>query len=152
MLVVPVIVEFNSESGTLSIGQRFTLSMVLMIEEGFSVMVKVFGLKLKTSGRKKPKKKAREKRKKTKVRMPGSKRVLLKGIVKSVTIRKLHLDIDTDDVVLNAQLIPLAYFLTNRASNRRFNINFQGVVLVQFILEIRLYLILIALAKSSLKR
>ena len=150
ILMVPLMIDLDSESRTLRLGHTFLFSMIIAVEDRIRVTIRILGFQLKTEGRKKPEKKNEKKRKKRKSPVPG--RTFLKEIWRSMIIRKLHMDIDTDDFVLNARLVPLAYFLTNREWNRYFNINFQGRVLIQLIAEIRLYMILRAFIKNLLKR
>ncbi len=64
-------------------------------------------------------------------------RQLLKGILRSITIKKLALDIDTDDVVYNAKLVPLCYSLSRGPVS--LNMNFHGRVYACFNAEIKLY-------------
>ena len=49
---------------------------------------------------------------------------LISGITRSVQIRKLFLDLDTDDFILNAWLIPV--FSSMNSKNIRMRVNFEG--------------------------
>ncbi len=75
-------------------------------------------------------KKEKDKRKK---KLPGKKKVLrswslntriLRDAVRAIRIRKLYLDLDTDDFLLNAWLVPA--FSMIRAENLRMRVNFEG--------------------------
>lgn len=107
------------------------------------------GMSVNSDDRKKKKKKKARKKHKWKVKQPMK---LLRKCMKALTIKVLNVDMDTDDLVLNAKLIPLAYFLSNERQNRHININFEGQFFVYFLAELRLHLILIAFVKHLLKR
>ncbi|GAB5522524.1 MAG: hypothetical protein Roseis2KO_03960 [Roseivirga sp.] len=138
----------DSERKTYQIRQKGTFSVDLAPAEGFKLRFKVMGTSINSDDRKKKKKKAR-KRRKWKVKQPMK---LLRKCMKALSIKALRLDIDTDDVALNAKLIPLAYFLSNESQNRIVNINFEGRLFIYLMAEIRLYLILLAFVKHLLKR
>jgi len=67
-------------------------------------------------------------------------------------VKNLTIAIDTGDVVLNAELTPIAFMLTKKSRNRLIEINFEGHLLMVLNAEIRLYIILIAVIKDLLKR
>jgi hypothetical protein len=62
---------------------------------------------------------------------------LLKGIYHSITVRWFRLDLDTDDVVLNAQMIPAFTFLSSGAV--QLTTNFEGRVYASLRAELKLY-------------
>jgi hypothetical protein len=62
---------------------------------------------------------------------------LWKGIVHSLRVNWFYLDLDTDDVVLNAQLIPV--FLWMSQGPIHLATNFEGRVYAQFRAELKLY-------------
>jgi hypothetical protein len=57
-------------------------------------------------------------------------------IARSFEIKRLKINWDTDDYILNAYLYPITPFL--RAENKSFNINFEGKQEVELIIENRL--------------
>jgi hypothetical protein len=61
-------------------------------------------------------------------------------IARSFEIKRLKINWDTDDYILNAYLYPITPFL--RAENKSFNINFEGKQEVELIIENRLVCII----------
>ena len=55
------------------------------------------------------------------------------AVVRTFRVKKLVLDIDTGDVILNAYLFPVFFLLSN--SSRKLNINYNGELI--FILEMK---------------
>ncbi len=72
--------------------------------------------------------------------------------LKSLTLKDLIVDIDTGDVILNAKLVPAAYLINNMTHNALVNINFEGRLQFVLRMELRLYIILLALIKDLIKR
>lgn len=58
------------------------------------------------------------------------------GLIKSFELIKMNLNLDTDDYIRNAQLIPVFLFLNGK--NRTFSINFDGNTNFQMTLKNRL--------------
>lgn len=73
---------------------------------------------VKTSAEKKEMKRKSQK-------SPEAWKFLIKGIAKSISIKKLLLNIDTDDVVLNAQLVPVLVMARTKTVNIATNFNGQ---------------------------
>ncbi|MCE7994004.1 MAG: hypothetical protein HEP71_18590 [Roseivirga sp.] len=121
--------------------------MDLVPDEGFKVRFKVIGISLKFDEKREVKKS--EKQRKRRIKHPVQ---LLRKCMKALSIKALNMDIDTDDVVLNAQLIPLAFFFSDSKQNRYIHINFEGRFFLYLLAQIRLNLILIAFVKHLLKR
>jgi hypothetical protein len=63
--------------------------------------------------------------------------VLIQKIIQSICIKRFQVDIDTDDVVMNAQLIPAFVFLS--PDSVRLSANFEGRVYARLLAEVRLY-------------
>jgi hypothetical protein len=78
-------------------------------------------------------------------RRPGSVR-LIKGAIRSFRIRRLLLDIDTDDFSLNAWLVPV--FSVVSSENIRMQVNFEGNALLHLDLRTRIGTILFQLIKN----
>lgn len=109
------------------------------------------GLKVKPDFKKGKKKRKKKKRKRSRLKAFSS-RAMLKACAKSFSLKRVNLDVDTDDFVLNAYLFPLAVLASNQEKNRRLHINFEGVVILQIEMEIRLYFMVLAIIKNSIKR
>lgn len=75
--------------------------------------------------------------------------VLVKKIFQSIHIKRFHVDIDTDDVVMNAKLIP-AFLLLSRGPVR-LSANFEGRVCASFLAEVSVYRLVWAFLNFSLK-
>jgi hypothetical protein len=86
--------------------------------------------------RKKKKEKPEKKPKKKRPRRIGGNVRLLTDAVASFRIRKLRLDLDTDDFMLNAWLVP-AFSLVN-SKNIQMRVNFEGNS--SLLLELRIHL------------
>ncbi len=149
VLFTPVIILINSESKAYQVRQKGTLAIDLVPEEGFKFRFKVMGMSVNTDDQKKRKKKKARKKRKWKIKQPMK---LLRKCMKALTIKVLNVELDTDDVVLNAKLVPLAYFLSNESQNRHIHINFEGRLFIYLLAELRLHLILLAFVKHLLKR
>ncbi len=67
----------------------------------------------------------------------------MRRVVQSFRVRRFHLDLDTDDYVLNAYLYPLFYFASG--PNRQLNVNFQGETNLVLQIENRLFRIIRAI-------
>lgn len=148
VLFIPVVILIDSEEKTYQIRQKGIFTIDLATGEGFKFRFKVMGMKVKSDNQKKEKKTAPKKRKR-KIKRPI---VLLRKCMRALSIKTLSVDIDTDDVVLNAKLIPFAFFLSNTSQNRYININFEGRIFIYLLAELQLYLILLAFVKHLLKR
>lgn len=70
------------------------------------------------------KKKSRKPRKKWHLKKYTEGRQMIRPIIRSIRIRKLFLDIDTDDFLLNAWLVPL--FSSMNSENIQMRVNFEG--------------------------
>jgi hypothetical protein len=64
-------------------------------------------------------------------------RALINGLKNSIHVKRFQLDVDTDDVVVNAKLVPVFWMLSRGPV--RFSTNFEGRVLVNLLAEVRLY-------------
>ena len=69
----------------------------------------------------------------------------VRALLGTFQLKKFKLHLDTDDYVLNSYLFPIFYFLSGK--NRELKINYNGELLLQMILENRLYRVLFALLR-----
>lgn len=146
ILFQPVIILIDTDSEIYQIRQKGTFAIAL--KDNLKFRFKVMGIEVKPGS---DKRKQRKKSRKGRKRAPSHRFQLLRSCLTAIRVRKLIVDIDTDDVVLNAQLIPLAWFLSNKDEDRLCNINFEGTLMIYLLIEIRLYLILKAFVKHTLK-
>lgn len=92
--------------------------------------------------------KAREKRKK-RFRMPSGGISLFRDALRTIRIRQLEVDIDTDDFLLNAWLFPL--FSVVGGSGRELRINFQGYNALRLDARVRMGALLWAVVRNRIK-
>jgi hypothetical protein len=84
----------------------------------------------------KRKKKETDAKKKKKFRVPGGGFGLVTDAVKTIRIKKLEMDLDTDDFLLNAWLVPV--FSVIHLPNTRLHVNFVGESTLLLDMRIRL--------------
>jgi hypothetical protein len=135
IVFIPVVIVVDSLKGQLEIMQRATFKLRL----GFTVPpeLRIFGVKttLVTTGGRKSRKTSGGKTRKIN-RSVGSWLFLLRGCLRSLSLRKLIMDLDTGDVVLNAQMAPVMFFLSG--NNVALSTNFNGRMYLYSEIELRL--------------
>jgi hypothetical protein len=135
ILFTPVMIVVDSIEGQLEIARRATF----IFRWGFKQPpeLRMFGIKapLLTSDQRRTKKPSAG-RSKSINKSLGSWLFLLRGCLKSISIRKLIMNVDTGDVVLNAQMVPAMFFLSN--DRITLSINFAGRVYMYTMIELRL--------------
>lgn len=143
IIFTPVRVTVDTEARQYAIMQTGTLQMNLHPETGFKPEMKILGFNVPMEKKTKPVKKekeqhqpATEKKKKKKKRSFASWMFLVRRGLKSIRLKKLILDIDTDDVVLNAQLFPVLLLSSRYPLN--LSINFDGRLYMHLEMEARL--------------
>ena len=141
ILLGPVIIFLNTDN------RRYYLALpgifkavVVPSDDLFHIRGWIFFIPYKFDPFQQKKKKRRRKIEKPK-RKRGSKKLsgglqLINGITRSVRIRKLLLDLDTDDFILNAWLIPV--FSSVNSKNIRMRVNFEGTSSLFLNLQTRL--------------
>ncbi len=105
---------------------------------------------MKRSSKKKPMKEPEEKpvKKKKKRRFPGG-IGMVRELAGAFRIRKLYLNIDTDDVIVNAWLIPALSVINS--GNIRMQVNFDGDTSLLLDLRTRLGSLLWVFARNRIK-
>ena len=142
VLFVPVYILIESERNLYQIRQAGTVSISFHPDKKPLFRFSIFGFPIPTGGKDRSGKKKKDKKKKDKKSGPPFQRsghawlYLIKGLIKSFRVSFFRASIDTDDVVLNAQLVPVAMLLSRGPVN--ISTNFQGVNYLS--LEIRLRL------------
>jgi hypothetical protein len=131
VLATPVHLEINTDKDLYLVYQPGTLSVRFLPSMNFRIEVRVVGIKVQTKN--KGDKKAVETRRpsetkhhsvKRKSRSVQAWRFLVERMARSVRIRELTVDIDTDDYALNAKLFPILYFSSRGSCS--LNVNFSG--------------------------
>ena len=96
--------------------------------------------KLKRGGRKKDKKKKKTGKRTGSIRM-------IRSIPAAFQVRRLWLDVDTDDFMLNVWLIP-AFAAINNNRNIRMQVNFEGYLFMDLDLRTRIVSLLWVIIKN----
>lgn len=149
LLVTPLVIEVDSARHKYGIYYRGIAAIDLRWDEGLYLQLWVLGWRKTIEpfgmlGEKPPKKKKPEKPKRK--RMAFSKiRRKLGRVLRSFTVKRFYVNVDTGDYPLNAILYPLAGALSNE--RRTVCINFTGDVVVRIRIENRLGKILYAIIR-----
>jgi len=96
--------------------------------------------RLKSGGRKKDKKKKKTGKQTRSIRM-------IRSIPAAFQVRRLWLDVDTDDFMLNAWLIP-AFSAINSQRNIQMQVNFEGHMMMDLDLRTRIVSLLWVVIKN----
>ncbi len=139
ILLFPVTIFVNSEHNQYHLSLPGVFKAVLAPNEVFfHIKGWIFFLPYRYDPfRRKKGKRKKENRKKRKGKKPQKLSWnirMLNGVIRSFRIRKLHVDMDTDDVVLNAWLVPV--FSLMNTENIQIRVNFEGAT--SLILNLRL--------------
>jgi hypothetical protein len=140
LLFMPIVVNVNTDRAVYEVYQRGTVRFWLTSE--FQPRIQVLGISVPIQSTKKrdTKKSGHKPRKPSSKRQPISwlkVRALSNRILKSITIRWFQLDMDTDDVVLNAKLVPVFAWLSRGPV--QLTTNFQGRVFAVLRAEVKVY-------------
>jgi len=140
LLFMPVVVNMNTDQGVYEVYQRGTVRFWLT--SGFQPHMQVLGISVPFRSTKKhdTKKSVHKTRKAAGKGQPVTWQnavVLGKRILKSITLRWFQLDMDTDDVVLNAKLVPVFAWLSRGPV--QLTTNFQGRVFANLRAEVKVY-------------
>ena len=136
-LVVPVSLYIDTDQGRYEVFQRPAFRFFAIIKnETIIPRLQIAGINVPLQSKRKPpvKKEHKKSKGKTKFRRSASAwRFLIERSLKSFTIKQAVVDLDTDNVVLNAQMVPL--FLWASQGQVHLSTNFNGRV--YFHLEVR---------------
>jgi hypothetical protein len=153
VIFVPVNIKVNSANGTYEIKQTGTVTMSLHPGETPLIRMRVLGFlvdcqrkeKAGIRGKSRPAKAHREN-----LKSPDAWLSLFKGMVNSFRCRRFVCNIDFDDVVLNAQLFPVGYFMSRGLVV--FNVNFERKYLLDIWLQARVHRMLWAFIRFNLTK
>lgn len=154
IVFVPFIIRIDTEADHYDFYQPNTLHLSLYPGEKIYVRIKVFGFRLPAMARTRVKithttSKASGKNKFLANKTPQDWWFLVKGAIKSFRLKNLYLNIDLEDVVLNAQLVPLLLFLSRKPV--QITTNFTRQYCLRLEAQWQLYKLLWALFKFILK-
>jgi hypothetical protein len=152
LLAVPVMVSIDTSghSYLMSLPGIFSARIVptdgLFQIRGWILFIPYrFNPFMKKKRKKDPEKEAKKKKKK--FRIPSGGIPLARDAMRSVRIRKLELELDTDDFLLNAWLVPL-FSAVNDNTLTSMRVNFQGYNSLLLDMRIRLGALLWALIRN----
>lgn len=154
VLLGPIILFVDTEGNKYSVGLPgiFKVSVV-PTEDLFIIRGSVFFIPYRFNPFGRKRKKPRKAKEKTRAKKRSFKLTegwkLGKNIMHAFRIRKLHMDIDTDDFTLNAWLIPA--FSAVNSENIRLQANFEGRASVLLDLRTRIGSVLWAFIKTKYK-
>lgn len=152
ILLVPVIVYTDTTRNLYYLGLPGIIKAQLIpVEELFHIRGWIFFIPYRFNPFKQRKKKEKSKadrKKKNKWQKLRNIR-MMSGILRAFRIRKLELDIDTDDFTRNAWLIPV--FSTVNGKNIDMRINFEGTASMVLDLRITLGLLLWNIIRTKYK-
>ena len=131
IVVAPITIDVNTEENTYTVYQpltfklspRFTDNNIIIHLRIFMIRFRLFDLSkadFTKMGRKKsdPVKKVKKRKKRFGIKRAGN-------LIKTFKVKKIDLQLDTDDFVLNSYLLPV--FGSIRSQNVKLTINYEGV-------------------------
>lgn len=137
LIFLPWVIEIDTSRNTYQVYQKGTVRFWLTT--GFQPHMSFFGISvpMKPGEKKSPvKQRAKSKKKKRQFHIQNL-WDLWNGIVHSIKVKWFYLDMDTDDVVLNAQLIPAFSYLSRGPMH--LTTNFEGRVFSRLRIELKMY-------------
>jgi hypothetical protein len=126
IVFVPIEIKVDTDCELYEIGQRGTIKMSFHPGQQQLVSIKILGFPIDISAKEAPGTDVRQSKKR---RRPAIRKsleswtYLITGVVKSFRCRRFTCNVDLDDVVLGAQLFPLASLVSKRPFY--FNVNFE---------------------------
>jgi hypothetical protein len=155
LLLAPVIIWLNTDTKHYQIAlPGIFKAVVVPTAELFHIRGWVFFIPYKFDPFRMKKKKKKKKSDKPVIKKSRSKQLtgnihMVIDALRTFRIRKLYLDIDTDDFVLNAWLVPVFSFVNT--DNIRMRVNFEGTSSLLLDLRLRLGVILWILIRNKYK-
>lgn len=157
LLLTPLQVEIDTERGVYEVRLRgFFALWVTPTSEGWHWYLRVFFWKIALrQGVKKPPPQRKIKKRTSTLRSSRrwmswrQMKAMLTGFFRAITVKRLWINWDTDDVIWNAWLFPVFYHLSGGA--RRLRINYSGQQEVSMLLQTRLGLLVGVFLRAFLK-
>lgn len=148
ILFNPITLDLDTDHNRYKLYQRGIFNASLAIDT-MKIQVSIFGIRITT--RQRASSDSDRHRKKTKSKSDfRTYRPLITKLIRRINLNRLILDIDTDDVVLNAKLVPVCLLLNG--SNRSFYINFSGRLYFHLKATVYLYQLLYEFISFKLKQ
>lgn len=135
ILFMPLVIDVDTAHTRFWVYQTGTF--LFSFEKDFQPRLRVMGLSIPIKPNRKQKTEAKSLEiKKNKISIHRV-RMLIRKIFQSICIKQFHVDIDTDNVVLNAQLIPALVGLSRGPVH--LSVNFEGRVHARLLADVRVY-------------
>jgi hypothetical protein len=137
ILVVPIRLDADSDLGRCRISQPGTLTFTASVDEKIHFDASIFGISLPVNRRTATPNRAKKQRviskKEERSKSTYAYFFLVRKLIHSFQVNVFSMDIDTDDVIVNAQLIPVFLWLnkdhvnltTNNVGRVYFHLNLQ---------------------------
>jgi hypothetical protein len=136
IVFVPVYLKINTNLDRYYVGQYGTVSISFHPGADSPLRLSIFGLDVKSTKGKATKKALVEKRKRRPIRKsPEAWLYLFNGVFNGFKLKRLVCAMDFDDVVLNAQLIPVALFMSRGSVH--VNVNFHQEYFLDLLVQVR---------------
>jgi hypothetical protein len=149
LVYVPVDIKIDTRSNRYAITQYGTMNVSFHPGDTRWISIKVFGFPIDTRSVKPAEEKrsvaGKTHKKRRRSKSPNAFTTLLRGLLRSVTCKRFVCSVDTEDVVLNAQLFPLMYFASHGPI--RVAVNFEHSCYVDLWLRVRTHRLLWTLVK-----
>ena len=152
ILLTPVILTIDTDRGRYELAQKGIFRATFHPLEIPRFRIRVMGLRMGTHQKQKGSDKSKEENSlvlKSK-RSRRSWMILLKGVYRSITVRSVIATVDIDDVVLNAQLIPVMLMVSHGPI--RLSTNFDKRNFIYVIIQLRLNRLLWPLVRFFTKK
>jgi hypothetical protein len=152
ILFNPVRLIVNTDSGQYEVFHPGTMRVQFQPGQDEWVSFYLFGVKsaLFQNAQRKQKSPVKGKKSRFAKRTFAQWQAFLKSIWAAIHIRKCYIDVDTDDMVCNAVMIPFGVW--TRSGQFSLTSNFQGRVQIDLDVSIRTYMIFLGFVKFLLKK
>jgi hypothetical protein len=141
LLIIPVYLIVDTSADRYEIFQFGIFKLTWQPAGKFLFRLRILGIpvSMKTGGRSSPgpSEFVKKKRKgKTASKSFDTWLYLVRGIIKSFRVKRLHCSVDTDDVVLNAQLYPVVLLMNQGRVSMNVNFNSQNYLDLAVVLKV----------------
>jgi hypothetical protein len=153
IIFVPVNIRVDTKQDLYEVSQPGTLSVSFHPHESSAVRIRVLGYALDPRSRQKRKgvdKKLPKPNSSRRMRSFSAWKHLFRGVIKSFRCRRFNCRVDFEDVVLNAQLSPIAYYASR--GSVMLDINFRKEYHLDVWIQVRVYRMLWTFVRFSLTK
>jgi hypothetical protein len=153
IIFLPVNIRLDTRQGLYKITQPATVSVSFHPSESPVIRIRVLGWPIEIrpkEGTIEADERQRKQRRSSRMKSFNAWRHLFSGIVRSFSCRRFICRVDFDDVVLNAQLLPIAYFSSRGPVV--LDINFRKEYHLDVWIQVRVYRVLWSFIRFSLTK